>query len=232
MLTWAARATKRGRRHPIRSGSDCPGRGRLGAKRLAAAAAAPESPELTDGITEPNLGALPGQLERIESCASAFGGQVDGAVQRHRQRGAPGLQGWRSRPKTVPPCPHRRVRHTKLLRDSPQPDVGEYLQSNPAPDDRYSVEPSRQHQARQQRMRASTVCAPAVSNPDTFDQWRCAQPAPIPTQRMIHTRQTGHRSAGVARTPRRHVTRRRQNAGPYDGHEGACTTLLALLVVP
>src|SRR5437773_1357689 len=81
-------------------------------------------------------------------------------------------------------------------------------------------------------MRAPTDCTATASNPDAFDQQRRAQPAPIPTpahqpNQAGGTSQRRHHDG----LPRRDVTPRRQSAGPYYGHEGACTTLLALSVV-
>ena len=81
-------------------------------------------------------------------------------------------------------------------------------------------------------MRAPTDCTATASNPNAFDQQPRAQPAPIPTP-AHEPNQTGGTSQrrhddGL---PRRSITRRRQSAGPYAGHEGACTTLLALSVV-
>src|SRR5215472_6945884 len=148
---WALKevTSEMGCRHPIRSGSACPGRGRVGAERLAAADTAPESPELTDGVTEPKLRTLPGHLERIEGCAFGVGGQHDGgAIQRHSEGAAVGRCSWRSRTKTVPPGPNRRVRHVELRSDRAQTDVGDAPERDPTPDDSHAVEPSRQHEVR------------------------------------------------------------------------------------
>ena len=43
-----------------------PGRGRVGAERLAAADAAPETPETADALAEPNMRPLPRSLQYIE----------------------------------------------------------------------------------------------------------------------------------------------------------------------
>jgi hypothetical protein len=73
------------------------------------------------------------------------------------------------------------VQYVQLRSDRLQPEIGHHLQRHPVADDRHVVEPSRQHEIRQQRMRTPTDCTATASNPHAFDQQRRAQPAPIPT---------------------------------------------------
>ena len=157
-------------RHPIRSRSACPERGRVGAERLAAAS---------------------------------------------------------------PPRAHGGVRHVEVLSDGPQPQIGQGLQRHPAADDRHFEEPSREHQVRQQRVRASTDTAATTSNPDPFDQQRRPQPPPIPSPAHEPCQAGGtaqrRRDDGLASC---RIARRRQRARPCDDHRGACTTLPALFVGP
>jgi hypothetical protein len=138
---------------------------------LAAADATPKPPQATDGFTEPTLRTLPGKLERIEGSTFTGGGQHDGgAVQRHSQCATAGRYGWRSRAKAAPPGPNRRVGHVELLRNWSQAYVGDDLEGEATPNDGDLVEPSREHEIREQRMRASTHCTATASNPDAFDQ--------------------------------------------------------------
>jgi len=70
--------SEKGCRHPIGSRCVCPGRGRVGAARLAAADATPESPQPADSFCESNLRPLPRHLERIERCPFAASREDDG----------------------------------------------------------------------------------------------------------------------------------------------------------
>jgi hypothetical protein len=71
-------------------------------------------------------------------------------------------------------------------------------------------------------MSASTDSAATASNPDALDQQRRAQPAPVasPAHQPRQARGTPHRRHHN-RLARRGIARRRENARPYDGHEGA-----------
>src|SRR5258708_7687380 len=79
----------------------------------------------------------------------------------------------------------------------------------------------RQHQVRQERVRAPTRRTSTPANPDPFDQQRRTQPAPVPTPAdeppqatWTPLRRNGHLLAGG------HITRRRRRVRPYDGHWG------------
>jgi hypothetical protein len=116
---------------------------------LAAADAAPESPEIADGLAEPNLPSLPRHLQYIERGAVSTRGFHDGRpVQCHGQCAALGYQGWRARLEPSPPTAHRRVRHVQMLGNGSYTDARHHLQRDPTSDDCHVVKPSHQHEVR------------------------------------------------------------------------------------
>jgi hypothetical protein len=206
----------------------CPGRGRVGAQRQAAADPTPERPHTAaDAGTGPRVNTLPCNVESFQCGALADAAHVDRrAREGDRQRHALVQQAWRRSAKALPPRAHRGQRYVQLLGDRSPSQTIDDLQRQCRADHGHHVQPSHQHQVWQQRVRSATHGASPAPNPDALDQQWCAQPAPVatPANQLPRTRRTAlgwHHHL----LPGRDVAGHRRRIPPYDDHGGALTTL-------